>query len=173
MAKLIISVTTLLSLLAGSALAGNCNQFFRQRVAHHGRVQAVAVVPHVYYSAGSDIVNEAIVRKAIRAEAPALVAQLRQELSAPQTQHVAATGILSAKCAKCHNGPDSQGGDKFDLQAGRTDAAVTRTMEMLTSKTAAPDAMKGVINGMKPEEFGPLMDAMLALPRVAAPGTLE
>jgi hypothetical protein len=144
-----------LTIFPHKGIAG-CGQLYRQKIVHHAHVQQ-----QVLYFAGQAVQDEAIVRKAIRAELPAIVDAVRQELQAPQQQTL---GTLGQKCAKCHTGETAQGG--FDLKAGIDDGQFRRIVEMLGAGRDVPEAMKAVVNSLTPEQKGAITDEMLSLPTV-------
>lgn len=135
--------------------AGHCNQFFQGHGYRH-HVQAVVAAP-VYYFAGQATQDEALTRKAIRAELPAIVEAVRQSLQAPQQQQ--AGGIIAQRCARCHSGESPKGG--IDLTGEIDDATFRRSLEILAGKDV-PEAMKGVMAGLKEGDHAALMEAMLS-----------
>lgn len=167
MKHLILICVAAVALTPHSAKAGGCHAFFRQRVVHHA-----AVVHHAQplYLAGADIINESIVRKAVRAELASL--QLRQNAGQPVQ---APAGVVSAKCARCHQ-PGGSGAAVFDVTRGVSDYQLRRSIEMTGIGKDVPDAMKQVVSKLTPAEKGELMESLLALPRIeetAADGVLE
>lgn len=143
--------------------AGGCHHlYFKQAVVHH-------VAPQVFYFAGQATQDEAVARKAIRAELPAIVEAVRQSLQAPAQSQVA--GVLGSKCAKCHQGDNAKGG--FNLDEPVSDYHFSRTVEILSGFNV-PAAMKGVVDGMQPADKGNATEEMIrkrlsARPVVAKP----
>jgi len=135
--------------LAGiPAFAGNCHQLFH---AHH--VQQVVAVQPLYF-AGQATQDEAIIRKAIRAELPAIIQQLQ---AVPQQQQVA--GAI-AKCAKCHKGETALTSDPATFKAFARMAGLGEGI---------PAEMKGVIGSLTPAEKGEVTEYLLRLPAKPEP----
>jgi cytochrome c5 len=134
--------------LTPSALnAGNCGQLFhhRQAIVHH-------VAPQVFYFAGQNTQNEAEIRKAIRAELPAIIQQLQ---SGREPVTAAATGVFAAKCAKCHKGETALTSDPATFKAFARMAGLGEGI---------PNEMKAVIGGLTGAEKGELTEYLLRLP---------
>lgn len=134
-----------------------CKQFF-----HHKAVVAPVVVQPVYYSVGDNIRLEALAEKVA-----AIVTQKLQ--AAPQSlPQTAPQSILTARCAKCHSGPDAKGGHVIDGVSPIDCETFRRSMEMLSGEGAAPPAgMAAVIKQIQAEQKqGDIMQAMLRLPSV-------
>lgn len=179
----------LIALLAGLLLATfppaadarHCHQFF-----HHQKVVAVQAVPLYYATVSPGLVNEAIIQKAVNKAVGETVqafqsGQLRidGQQTLPQT---APPSILTARCAKCHSGPEPKGGLTIDGTAPIDCDTFRRTMQMLRggpNDPPPPAAMAGLIKQLQAEQKqGDVMDAMLNLPQLAplappAPGGLE
>jgi cytochrome c553 len=154
MNKITLILAAVTALLPSALNAGNCGKFFqghayRHQVVHHVQQQ-------VFYFAGQATQDEAITRKAIRAELPAIVDAVRQQLQSPVQQQ--ATGIIAAKCASCHSGESPKGG--VDLTGEIGDDIFRRSMEILSGKDV-PGAMKPVLAGLKEGDAAALMEAML------------
>lgn len=152
--KPIALILAAITVLTPSALnAGHCGQFFYRQ--HHVQHHALAVVQPLYF-AGQATQDEAITRKAIRAELPAIVEAVRQSLQAPQQQ---VAGVIGQKCARCHQGENAKGG--IDLTGELDDSIFRRSMEILAGQDV-PDAMKGVVAGLKDGDHAAIMSEMLA-----------
>jgi cytochrome c553 len=153
MSKIILTLAAIVALISPHCAQAGCGQFFqghayRHQVVHHVQKQ-------VFYFAGQATQDEAITRKAIRAELPAIVDAVRQSLQAPQQQ---ATGIIAQRCASCHSGESPKGG--IDLTGDISDDVFRRSMEILSGKDV-PGAMKPVLAGLKEGDHAALMEAML------------
>jgi len=154
-------VIAFVELFITNQLQAGCNHLFR----HHHVQQVVAVAP-VYYFAGQATQDEALLRKAIRAEAPAIIQGVLQQLQAPQAQQHAirpqqAIGsLLTAKCAKCHTGENS-----LTNPDGTLDCSKFRQFARMAGLGLdIPDQMKPVINSLTPDEKGRLTEELLAIP---------
>lgn len=154
--KAILPIIAALMVAAASqpTSAGGCHHLFHHKQ-HH--VQAVLVQP--LYFAGQATQDEAIARKAIRAELPAIVEAVRQSLQAPAQSQVA--GVLGQKCTRCHSGENAKGGIDFTTAIDAT--IFRRSVELLGTGKDAPPAMKGVLASLKPEEKGQLTEELLNL----------
>lgn len=136
-------------LLAPVLAHAGCHHLFK---AHH--VQQVVAAPAVFYFAGQATQDEAIVRKVVREEL--------QRAQPGTLQQTAPVSVLSQKCARCHTGEAAKGG--FDLSQGVTDAEFRRIVEMIGANRNVPDAMKGVIGSLTPEQKGAITDELLNKP---------
>lgn len=151
MTRYVILTWLLIALvLATPAFAGNhCHQlYFKQHV------QAVAVVQPLYF-AGQALHDEATIRKAIRAELPAIIQQLQAQ---PQQQVAApSSGVFAAKCAKCHKGDNALTSDPGTFKAFARMAGLGEGI---------PNEMRAVIGGLTPQEKGELTEYLLRMPEV-------
>jgi len=155
--KVIIAWAIVAAVLIGGPLAyGGCHHLFRQNVVHHAHVQAVAVAP--LYFAGQSTHDEALLRKAIRAEAPAILREALQQMQAPQQQQQV-TGAI-AKCVRCHKG------DNALTSSADTFKAFAR---MAGLGEGIPNEMRAVIGGLSPAEKGELTEYLLRLPAKPEP----
>jgi cytochrome c553 len=160
--KVIIAWAIVAAVLIGGPLAyGGCHHLFRQNVVHHAHVQAVIAQP--LYFAGQSTHDEALLRKAIRAEAPAILREALQQMQAPQQQVV--TGAF-AKCAKCHKGDNALTSDPATFKAFARMAGLGEGI---------PNEMRAVIGGLSTAEKGELTEYLLRLPAAQpeAPGVLS
>lgn len=140
--------------------AGGCHQLFVKQ--HH--VQAVVAYQPLYF-AGQATQDEAITRKAIRAELPAIVEAVRQSLQAPIQQQT--TGVLGAKCGRCHTGDSAKGDVNFSRTINAE--AFRRCIELLGTGRDTPAAMKGVLASLTPAEKGAITEELLNLTARPAP----
>ncbi len=155
--KLILPlIATALVVTASPADAGNCHHLYRQ---HHAVHHVQAVVVQSLYFAGQATQDEAIIRKGIRAELPAIVEAVRQQLQAPALQQTA--GVLGVKCGKCHTGDTAKGG--VDFSRGIDAETFRRSIELLGTGKDTPTAMKGVIAGLSPQDKGSITEELLNL----------
>lgn len=151
---------------AANAKAG-CNHLF-----HHKAVvvQQVVAVPQVYYFAGQAVQDEAVLRKAIRAELQGVIQQLQQQNAPPNQASVnppIATGsVFAAKCLRCHSGEAAKGAVRLD---GFIDAATRWRITELLSGHDVPDAMKGVIGGLQPGDHPKILEELMRQPAPAKP----
>ncbi len=151
--KVIIAWAIVAAVLIGGPLAyGGCHHLYRAQVVHH------AVAPQVFYFAGQSTQDESILRKAIRAEAPALLREALQQLQAPGAQQQVAPLTGMQKCIRCHSGEGAKGGVRFD--DGVDDAEFRRSVEILSGFNV-PAAMKGVVGSLQPSDKGDITEAML------------
>jgi cytochrome c553 len=152
LAKVIIAWLIVAAVLIGGPLAyGGCHHLFRQNVVHHAHVQAVIAQP--LYFAGQSTHDEALLRKAIRAEAPAILREALQQMQAPQQQQQV-TGAI-AKCVRCHKGETALTSDPATFKAFARMAGLGEGI---------PNEMRGVINGLTPAERGEITEYLLRLP---------
>jgi cytochrome c553 len=150
LAKVIIAWAIVAAVLIGGPLAyGGCHHLFKQ----HHVVQQVVAAPAVYYFAGQSTQDEALIRKAIRAEAPAILREALQQLQAPQQQQQV-TGAI-AKCVRCHKGETALTSDPATFKAFARMAGLGEGI---------PNEMRGVINGLTPAERGEITEYLLRLP---------
>jgi cytochrome c553 len=121
---------------------------------HH--VQQALVV----YQVGQSTQDEAITRKAIRAELPAIVDAVRQQLNVPAQQSTATNKTFAAKCAKCHSGDTA-----LVNPDGTLSLSTLRSFgRMAGLGVDIPQPMKAVIAGLSPQEKGELHEYFLSLP---------
>jgi hypothetical protein len=156
MTRYVILTWLLIALvLVTPALAGNCHFLYKQ---HHA--QAVAIVQPLYF-AGQATQDEALIRKAIRAEAPAIIQGVLQQLQAPAQNLAAPTsGTFSAKCAKCHKGDNALTSDPNTFKAFARMAGLGEGI---------PNEMRAVIGGLTPQEKGELTEYLLRMPGQSPP----
>ena len=157
----VIAFLMAMVLLNSRANAG-CRQFVRQ---YHHVQQVVAVAqPLVLYKAGADLEAEALADKVARL--------VTQKLAASQTlpQTAPTSGVLTQRCASCHNGSKA-----FAFPGGLTDAHKVRWMEMLAFDKDVPEAMIPVLEKIKADNAGAdVTDAVMLMPRKPdEPGRLE
>lgn len=78
------------------------------------------------------------------------------------------SGVLHAKCASCHNGPQSRAGYAWDMQQPMSDKHFRLTVEWLSGEkvSEAPKEMQGVLSAITPQEKGPILKDLIALPKV-------
>lgn len=136
--------------LVTPALAGNCHQLY------HHKVQAVVLAQPLYF-AGQALHDEATIRKAIRAELPAIIQQLQAQ---PQQQRSDSVGqvtsqTFAAKCAKCHKGDTALTSDPSTFKAFARMAGLGEGI---------PNEMRAVIGGLTPAEKGELTEYLLRMP---------
>lgn len=157
-------VIAFVELFVTNQLQAGCNHLFRH---HHHVQQVVAVAPvHPLYFAGQATQDEALLRKAIRAEAPAIIQGVLQQLQAPQAQQHATNpqqavgSLLAAKCAKCHTGENS-----LTNPDGTLDCSKFRSFARMAGLGLdIPEQMRPVINSLTPDEKGRLTEELLAIP---------
>lgn len=150
--KVIIAWTIVAAVLIGvPAFAGNCQVLYKQQVVAY-------VAPQVFYFAGQAIQDEATIRKAIRAEAPAILREALQQLQAPGPQPIV-TGAI-AKCVKCHKGETALTSDP---------ATFKRFARMAGLGEGVPKEMSAVIAGLSTAEKGELTEYLLRLPAKELP----
>lgn len=143
--------------VAATCQGGNHHLCFKQ---HHVVQQVVAPVYPLYF-AGQATQDEALLRKAIRAEAPAIIQGVLQQLrtDAPQQQTAAPQGsVFAAKCLRCHSGESAKGAVRLD---GFIDAATRWRITELLSGHDVPDAMKGVIGGLQPGDHPAILQELM------------
>jgi len=143
-------------LIGGPVVYGGCHHLFRQNVVHHAHVQAVIAQP--LYFAGQSIQDEALLRKAIRAEAPAILREALQQLQAPAQQPIVSGAF--AKCAKCHKGDAALTSDPATFKAFARMAGLGE---------GVPKEMAAVIAGLTPSEKGEITEYLLRLPAKPEP----
>lgn len=149
--KVIIAWAIVAAVLIGGPAFAGCHHLFRQNVVQH-HAHAVAVVQPLYF-AGQSIQDEALLRKAIRAEAPAILREALQQLQAPAQQPIV-TGAIS-KCAKCHKGDTALTSDPATFKSFARMAGLGE---------GVPAEMKAVIAGLTPAEKGEITEYLLRLP---------
>lgn len=183
--KALVAFVLILSLVTNPLQAG-CGHFF-----HHKKVVvAVQAVAVPVYQVGTDLEIKAAVEAALRQrEAYAaqqafnqqqaqLKAYQQQQWGAerkpqqPVQQTAAVTGpydqrslapVVFTKCGQCHATANSSAGGSFDLSKGVTAEEFVRITDMLANKTNVPEKMASVVNSLKPEEYGQILDGMLKL----------
>lgn len=77
----------------------------------------------------------------------------------PQFRQMAPT--LFAKCAQCHESVSSSAGATYDMSAGLTGDQFLRVTDMIANKTNLPPQMVKVMDGIKPEEYGKMLDELI------------
>jgi len=139
-----------------------CHQLFKQ----HHVVQQVVAVPAIYYFAGQATQDEALLRRAIRAE---LQLALQQQHAAPNqalvNPPIATASVLSAKCGRCHFGEAAKG-IRLD---GFIDAATRWRITELLSGHDVPKAMQGVIGGLQPGDHPAILQELMHQRQPASP----
>lgn len=163
-------VCSALALFSSNALAGDCLSLYRQRVV----VQQAYVAPvvaqyyaapaYLQYAVGNDIQADAVAEKI----AQRLVPKLQAMLAVPQSQvapHAQASTVpfLSAKCAKCHSGPEPKGGVTLDGSQPVDDGTFRRIVAMLGTGKGIPKAMAGVMANLQPADKGAITEELLGL----------
>lgn len=165
-------------------IAGGCGHYFQKVVA----VPVVAAVP--VYQVGTDLEIKAAVEKALRErEAYAAQQALKQqqqglrdyqqqqwEAERRQPEQPTSTSYspnqiaptVVEKCGRCHAGPNSSAGGSFNLSSQLTGEQFFRITDMIANKTDVPAQMTGVINNLKPEEYGKLLDEFIKLKKVGS-----
>lgn len=150
--------------LQSHAYAGGCGQLFRTYhapVYHAPYVAPVKIQQNIFYKVGEALELRSIIRQ----ELESVKAELRAQHPEPLKQ---STGILSAKCARCHNGSGA-----FDIAGGLDDAQFRRWVEMAGQDIDVPSAMKPVLLNLRnANELGAVTDALIALPRAVPDGVL-
>jgi hypothetical protein len=147
--KQLIPALMLAVALHSTNLHAGCGHLFKPH--HVQQVVAVPVVQNLFYSVGDGLLLEAAVEKAFqRREA------LQQQQVAPAT-----LSVFASKCARCHTGSESQGGD---LTLTISDKAFRRGVAMLGEGANVPPEMKAVVAGLTADEKGELTSLMLRLP---------
>lgn len=168
-----LTILVAMTVMAGQAHAGGCQQFFVKHHAYHA-VQAVVAVPLIYSTVSPSLVNEAQIRAIAREE---LRQELRAALTAPQQVHQQpaaqqvqqqAYGVLAQKCARCHGSSKPKGDKVVDGKTPVSNDIFIRTTEMLGAGIDVPDEMKQVIASMSPAEKGQALDEMIPLRRAWA-----
>lgn len=141
--------------LVTPAFAGNCHQlYFKQ---HH--VQAVAIVQPLYF-AGQALHDEATIRKAIRAELPAIIQQLQAQPQQSNTQQINNASTFATKCLRCHKGDNALTSDPSTFKAFARMAGLGE---------GVPDQMRGVIGSLSAQEKGELTEYLLRMPESPPP----
>lgn len=158
---MVVAIAFAVTFAALTPLANaGCRQFVRSY--HHvAAVQFVA--PVVLYQAGSDLQAQALADKVVR------LAQQQLKADAPQTVTAPAAGILTQRCASCHNGTKA-----FDFEGGLSDSHKVRWMEMLAFGKDVPAEMKPLIEKIKAEGSGAdVTDAVILSAKKPDEGVLQ
>lgn len=175
---LVLVVLLIFSLLFPPLVQAGCGHFF-----HHQKVVVVQAVPVALYQVGSDLEIKAAVEKALRQREAAAYQQQQQAVRNVQQQEweaerkptqapVAAPApsgfaTLAAKCGRCHAQDNSSAGGSFSLARGLDAEMFFRVTDMVANKTDVPPAMVPVLNGLKPEEYGKLLDELIQLKKAS------
>jgi hypothetical protein len=146
--------------LIGIPAFAECRHIFRQHVVHHAQP---IVHQNIFYSVGEGLVQQVKIEQEVQKQ---VKLALQAQGVTQQVSTVSGT-TLQAKCARCHSGESAKGG--FDLRQGVNDGEFRRIVEMIGENIDVPDAMKGVIGSLTPEQKGSLTSEMLKLrPQPAA-----
>lgn len=70
---------------------------------------------------------------------------------------------VMTKCGQCHANANSSAGSSLDLSKGINAEQFFRITDMIANKTNVPPAMNSVINSLKPEEYGKILDEFIKL----------
>lgn len=149
--------------------AGGCHVLVKQVPV----VAAVAYTPIVVARVGDDLENRAVVIKEVREELTRLGIvpngqqhpQQQQIQAAPPANPIKVNprGLLANHCARCHQGGNQAATAVWDMRVGLTAEQGWSTINMIINKQNVPDAMKAVINQIKDQEKGTLLDELFAL----------
>lgn len=168
------------SILYAPLAQAGCGVYFKKQVV------AVAAVPVAVYQVGSDLEARAAAIKALRdygiiAQDAKPVGedkhvQSKQAPPAPEEatgdfRKVAPT--LFAKCGSCHAFPEASAGSYFALSEGLDGDTFFRITDMVANKADVPAKMKNVINSIKPDEYGKILDEAIKLKKVKSGQTAK
>lgn len=148
MAVTFLVATALLLILAATAEAGGCRQFFVQKqVAYVAPVYAAPI----YYQAGLSIEQDALAEK--------VACLVTQKLAANQTlqQQAPRASAVTQHCAKCHSGATPKGDFVFDGSSPLFSQHITAALRAIASDKMPKDKK------LTPEQKGALMQELLDL----------
>ena len=123
-------------LIPATAIAGNCNQFFRSGV-HYAPVRYVSPIKQqVFYSVGQQTQDSALISKLVEAYKRGLSdghdLANTQAVSASQT-------MIKKKCGKCHGGSlASPKGETFILSEGNSALTITAALRQIRDDKMPP-----------------------------------
>ena len=148
MAVIFLVATAALLILASTAKASGCRQFFVQKqVAYVAPVYAAPV----YYQAGLGVEQDALAEKVARL--------VTQKLAATQTlqQQGPKASAVTQHCAKCHSGKTPKGDVLFDGSSPLFSQHITAALRAISTDKMPKDRK------LTPEQKGQLMQELLDL----------
>lgn len=127
--------------------------------------QAVVVkeyVPIVVARVGEHLENEALIDKRVEEKLTELGFTPNQQ-PPNQTGKLSPRSLLNVHCARCHQGQNKKATEYWDMRKGITPDQGWLITGMVTGKIKPPASMQTVINQIKKEEKGTLLDELFAL----------